>query len=105
MRWVLVFLLVIAGCILQTNTNDVPILIVDTAEHDEVGEQVEKIEVSVPELPTRTVTQKNNNLLSNYGLTEDNRLVFVGKDTAEWNYVYSDGKLVEIKGPEYILFA
>ncbi|HLF54510.1 MAG TPA: hypothetical protein VI612_02210 [Candidatus Nanoarchaeia archaeon] len=55
------------------------------------------------ELPTRTVKQTSSKGTTVYGLSEDNRLLRVEKDVI-WEYVYQDGTLNEIKGPENIEF-
>lgn len=56
------------------------------------------------ELPTRTVKQVSSNGTVIYGLSEDNRLLHVQKDNEIWRFVYNNGKLSEIKGPEDIEF-
>jgi len=56
------------------------------------------------ELPTRTVKQINSKGTIIYGLSEDNRLLHVQKDGEIWRFVYEQGKLSEIRGPENIEF-
>lgn len=54
--------------------------------------------------PTRTVKQESSSGVVQYGLTEDNELIYVKKNKDVWNFKYELGKLSEITGPENIEF-
>jgi hypothetical protein len=53
---------------------------------------------------TRTVKQSGSLGTFIYGLAEDNRVVSVDKTGAAWKFVYENGRLVEITGPQNIEF-
>lgn len=53
---------------------------------------------------TRTVKQESSSGVANYGLTENNVLVYVKKNGENWNYKYENGLLSEIDGPESFEF-
>ncbi len=61
-------------------------------------------EQSSAEPATRTVKQEGSLGTVVYGLTEDNRVVRIEKTDAVWEYLYENGRLTEIRGPENVEF-
>ncbi len=53
---------------------------------------------------TRTVKQTGSIGTFIYGLTEDNRVVSIDKTGASWKFIYENGRLAEITGPQNIEF-
>ncbi|RMD58647.1 hypothetical protein D6825_00115 [Candidatus Woesearchaeota archaeon] len=99
----LFFLISLTAC-----TSDVESRVQPSGEKRAVYEQKSESSnlsyVFQTDFPTRTVAQSGKLGMVDYGLSEDDRLLYVKKTGAEWNLSYSKGRLVEIKGSKSIDF-
>lgn len=56
------------------------------------------------ELPTRTVKQVSASGETDFGLTEDNRIIWIKHGDVMWDFYYENGKLAHLTGPKAVTF-
>ncbi len=99
-RIVFIFLCILVACVPVSETVPEPV-----EKPVETVQPVVQPPVAVKAEPaTRTVKRSGSIGTFVYGLTEDNRVISIDKDDADWKFVYENGRLAEITGDQNIEF-